>query len=150
MLFPCAESVEVNTVETPHDLDDWQSEGVVLVVDDEEKVRSLAARMLERVGFAILSAHDGVQALDLFEAHNDEIRFVLLDFTMPRMNGEDAFHRMRAIRNDVPVLFSSGYTEEDVLDRLQSETGISFVQKLYTVRDLNRAVRKIVVELDAV
>ncbi len=80
----------------------------MLVVDDEEIVRSLAKRMIEEAGFTVLTANDGEEAVHLFREHQHEVACVLLDLTMPKMGGEEAFQAIRQICPGARVILSSG------------------------------------------
>ena len=83
----------------------------VLVVDDDETVRTLAKRMLERAGCTAILAEDGRQAVEIFRQQANEIDVILLDMTMPHMGGEEAFRELRRICPDVSVVLSSGYNQ---------------------------------------
>ena len=110
-----------------------KGEGTILVVDDEEAVCMVAKLVLEGKGFFVLTASDGQMGVDVFSEHVDDIRAVVLDMTMPRLNGLEAFRRMRQIKPDIPVLLSSGYTEEDAMARFGHEGLSAFLQKPYEV-----------------
>jgi len=88
------------------------AEGLVLVVDDEESLREIAGLMLEDMGYHVLFAENGLQALDVFAQHMNVIDLVLLDLTMPKMSGEACMEALRELRADIPVLVSSGYSAE--------------------------------------
>jgi CheY-like chemotaxis protein len=90
---------------------------VVLVVDDEEVVRSFTAKALGRAGFRVLVAEDGYRALEVFQTNPQEIAVVLLDLTMPSMSGQQTLAELRAIRADIKVVASSGYSQADALPR---------------------------------
>ena len=109
---------------------------LVSVVDDEEGVRNVARMMLERVGFTVLTAVDGREGLELFQQRADEITGVLLDLTMPHMNGEEAFRAMRRIRADVPVILASGYFEQDTSDQFAGKGIAGFIQKPFRFEKL--------------
>ncbi len=85
----------------------------ILVAEDQEMVRAVVVRMLEAGGYRVLTAADGLEALAIFREHKDEIALALLDIVMPNMGGAAAAAEMRAIRVDVPVLFTSGYSDAD-------------------------------------
>jgi len=106
--------------------------GTVLVVDDEEMVRDVARRLLEREGIQVVTASDGVDAVRVFRQHADDIALVLMDLTMPDMDGEQAFHAIRAIRSDAIVVLSSGFSETDALKRLRRYGLAGFIRKPYT------------------
>ena len=100
---------------------DWRGRGTVLVVDDDEGVRELLAETLRRAGLTVLLAGDGREAVELFRRQADEIQVVVLDRTMPDIDGEEAFSEIRRIRSDARIILVSGYSEEravwDVIDR---------------------------------
>jgi CheY-like chemotaxis protein len=85
----------------------------ILVAEDQEIVRTVVVRMLEGAGYHVLTAVDGIEALAIFREHKDEIALALLDIVMPNMGGATASAEMRTIRADVPVLFTSGYSDAD-------------------------------------
>jgi len=107
-----------------------------MVVDDEETVREVAARMLERAGLEVVKACDGVEAVDYFREHSSEIGCVLLDLTMPRLSGEETLKELRGIRSDVKVVLSSGYSEQEVVGRFEDDGIVGFVQKPYLISKL--------------
>jgi CheY-like chemotaxis protein len=121
---------------------EWQGEGTVLVVDDEEVVRSVATSILEDFGLRVLVAMDGQEAVDIFSGDPSAIDCVLLDMTMPRMSGEEAFSEIRGIRKDVPVILSSGYDEQEATAKLGDADGFTFIQKPYAPRDLMEKVKQ--------
>jgi CheY-like chemotaxis protein len=101
--------------------------------------------MLERLGFEILTAEDGVSALQRLEEHRGPVSAVLLDLSMPRMGGAEALLRIRERHPDVPVILMSGYTEQDVASRMVDETKgvVAFLQKPFLPEDLTSALRKL-------
>ncbi len=117
--------------------------GTVLVVDDEEIVRTMSIRVLEHMGFTVIAAEDGQAGVDLFRQHSAEIRAVLMDMTMPRMGGEEAFREMRRIRADVRVILCSGYNEQDVISRFTGKGLAGFLQKPYQIAQLSDKLREI-------
>ncbi len=121
--------------------DDWRTSGAALVVDDEEAVRRMAGVMLRRMGFTVLTAVDGREGLETFRRHADEVRLVLLDLTMPQLDGPAVFREIHALRPDVRVLLSSGFTRPEGADALVAEGLAGFIQKPYRYEDLMRAVR---------
>jgi len=124
--------------------------GAVLVVDDEEMVRDVARRMLEREGIQVVSAIDGSDAVRIFRQHADEIALVLMDLTMPEMDGEQAFHAIRAIQPDAVVVLSSGFSETDAAKRLRRHGLAGFIRKPYTRKVLLNEVSRLgVVDIQA-
>ena len=108
---------------------DWRGSGLVLVVDDETSVRTVAVRMLEKLGFNAVDASDGVEGLDRFRRHAGELRLVLLDLTMPRMSGEEAFEEMHRINPQVPIVLMSGFSEKLTFDRFDKVKPAGFIAK---------------------
>jgi CheY-like chemotaxis protein len=122
---------------------DVRGTGTVLFVDDEESVRSVVKAMLESAGFTVLLAADGVEGVTVFREHADEIIVVLLDMTMPRKGGEEAFREMRAIRPDATVVLCSGYTEQDAIERFAPEGLAGFLQKPFQLDALVAKIRSV-------
>jgi signal transduction histidine kinase/CheY-like chemotaxis protein len=110
--------------------------GTVLVIDDETNVRDVTARMLELAGFRVLTAPDGRAALPIYREHMNGIDVVLVDMTMPHLDGPDTFRALRRIRPDVKVVLTSGYSEQDALSGLADEGLCGFLQKPYRPGDL--------------
>lgn len=121
----------------------WRASGLVLVIDDEEPVRSVAKLILERYGMTALVAETEMQGVELFEEHQDDIVAVLLDLTMPEMSGEEVFTRLRAIRKDIPIILSSGYSEQESTVGFSGKGLTGFIQKPYKAADLAARLREI-------
>ena len=115
------------------------STATILLVDDEDMIRSLGRAVLRGHGFTVLEAEDGSEAVDIFEREHDNISLVVLDVTMPRLSGRDAFRQMKLIDPEVRVLFSSGYSAEDVAE-IEGSAGL--LSKPYRPNDLLVAVRR--------
>lgn len=116
--------------------------GRVLVIDDEESVRIVTARMLDRLGFSARVAANGSAGLAEFCQDPDAFNLVLLDLIMPGLSGEETLAALRKVRADVPVLLISGYNEGDLLRRLASPEGrLGFLCKPFTVEILGQKLR---------
>ncbi len=113
-----------------------QASGTILVVDDEEMLRNVAAAMLKSGGYEVILAEDGVDAIAKLEKYKDTIDCVLLDMKMPRMGGEEAFTEMRRIKPEIKVLLSSGYNEQTATNRFAGKGLAGFVQKPYTLKKI--------------
>jgi len=111
---------------------EWRGVGTVLIVDDEGTIRETAAMMLKGVGFDTLTAEDGEQGVDVYRKHQDKIVAVLLDMTMPKLDGKGCFRELRRINEDVRVVLSSGYNEQDTTNRFAGQGLAGFIQKPYT------------------
>ncbi len=116
--------------------------GTVLVVDDEEVVREVARQMLEHLGFRVLVAADGTSALEAFRAEREPIRLVLLDMTMPRMDGEETFRELRRLAPELRVILASGYNEQDATSRFVGKGLAGFIQKPFALAELETRIRE--------
>lgn len=120
-----------------------ESSGVVLVVDDEPLLLELCSTALRNIGVQVLCAANGQEAVDLFQKNAEAIRCVLLDLSMPRMNGWAVFERIRQIKPGIRVILSSGYCEEDALSEFHAEKPECFLQKPYTFESLKEKVSRL-------
>jgi PAS domain S-box-containing protein len=109
-------------------------EGRVLLVDDETTVRHVARRILQRAGYEVVEAADGPEALDQFMVSPDAFDAVVLDLTLPTMDGKAVLRDLRAIRPELPVVLCSGWSADEVADGLDAMRHIVFLQKPFTVR----------------
>jgi len=114
--------------------------GLSLVVDDEEALRETAAAALKTMGFEVLTARDGVEAIEMVQARPEAFRLVLLDLTMPRMDGRQAFQALRRLRPDLCIVLSSGYSEQETVQAFLGQGLAGFIQKPYTLQELGRTV----------
>jgi len=108
----------------------------VLVVDDEPMALSLAGQMLADAGFTVVTTQSGFDALDLFQKDPSRYSLVLLDLSMPFMDGEETFKRLRAIDPHVVVLLNTGYIEKDRLDRMMKDGLAGFLRRPYQPREV--------------
>ncbi|MBU2678175.1 MAG: response regulator, partial [Gammaproteobacteria bacterium] len=122
---------------------DWRGTGTVLVVDDEAVVRSLARTVLELMEFQVLEAADGLEAIDIFNENRDDIRAVILDLTMPQMGGEECFRKLRELQQDVCVILSSGYSEQEITRRFAGVGIRGFLQKPYDIETIRTKIREV-------
>jgi CheY-like chemotaxis protein len=143
MLLPGVEEQAISLVRKEVATEAWQGAGTVLVVDDEETIREVGAIMLGEMGFAVLTAADGEEGVEMYRKHADEIVAVLLDMTMPKMGGEEAFREMRRIDPKVKVILSSGYNEQDATQRFAGKGLDGFVQKPYASQALQAKMREV-------
>jgi two-component system, cell cycle sensor histidine kinase and response regulator CckA len=112
----------------------------ILLADDEVTVRSMLATALNAAGYRTLVAGDGQEAVEMFRNHADEIDLVVLDLTMPRMGGDEAFREIIGIRPDAKVMLSSGFAEEESDRDLGEVRPFGFVQKPYRIASFVRIV----------
>jgi PAS domain S-box-containing protein len=114
--------------------------GVVLVVDDEPRVRQVIASALELAGYETLGAGDGLEAIEVLERNRERVRLVILDLTMPRMGGAEAYVELRKIAPNVPIIVGSGYGEQSSLMRFAAGELAGFLEKPFTLDTLYATV----------
>ncbi len=142
VLFPISEQQGVEMHLAPVAPVGWRTSGLALIVDDEESVRALARVMLEKMGFSVMTAADGREAVEIFRQKSDQITLVLLDMTMPHLNGEETYREMRRIRSGVCTILSSGYNEQSATNRFAGKGLAGFIQKPYRYEGLRDVVQK--------
>jgi DNA-binding response OmpR family regulator len=99
--------------------------------------------MLEQAGFDVITASDGVIAVDKLAANPDQVDAVLLDMTMPHMSGEETYDAMMAIRPGLPVVFASGFSEQDASVKGGDRHALAYLQKPYRLKDLITALNRV-------
>lgn len=117
-----------------------QGEGVVLVVDDEDLLRTLAVSALESLGYEVLTASDGLEAVEIYGREHGRIDVVLLDMVMPRMNGRDCFTELQRLNPDVRVVATSGFSSSEDLQQMQSLGLADQLPKPYRRAELSKAI----------
>jgi CheY-like chemotaxis protein len=142
VVLPASQSPLSATVPDEHV--ELRGYGHILVVDDEDLVRNLARFTLERCGYTAELAVNGKDGLDVFAARPHEFAAVLLDLTMPVMGGEEVLTHLQQIRAGVPVVLSSGFSEEEALRRFSDRGLAGFLQKPYTATALARKIKQAV------
>lgn len=141
VLFPAQDEppeVEKGDVARP---EIWKGSGTVLLVDDEESVREVGKRLLKELGFDVILASDGEEAVSLFSTRMDRIVCVVLDLTMPRMDGREAFIELRRMRPDLPIVLSSGYNEQKIVNEFVGKDLTGFIQKPYRLMEFAEKIR---------
>jgi PAS domain S-box-containing protein len=123
----------------------WHGSGTALLVDDEESVRSIGREMLQELGFEVVTACDGREAVELFKKISD-VSVVILDLTMPHMDGEQCFRELRQLNPDVQVIMSSGYNEQEVTQKFAGKGVAGFVQKPYRIAAFKEVLAKLSVQ----
>ncbi len=143
VIFPVSESTGQGEAIQPPDLGEalpGSGRGTVLIVDDDEAVCLVGKAMVSRLGFSVLTATDGRQAVEIFHQHGSEIVCVVLDLTMPHMDGEQAYGELRSIRPDVAVILCSGFDERDATVGFEGLAG--FIQKPYDLATLGEKLKE--------
>ena len=143
LLLPCSEQELEERVGVSSDAASWRGSGTVLIVDDEETVQTVAARILESLGFEVVIAPDGRQALKIYRDRFAEIAAVVLDLTMPHMDGEATFRELRQINPNVKTLLISGFNEQEAITRFTGKGLAGFMQKPFGPDDLAENLRAV-------
>jgi CheY-like chemotaxis protein len=144
--LPC---IEERAPEEPGDATPSEpaARNVILIVDDQLNVRLVLSTWLEAAaGFEVLTASDGEAAISLFSERPDQIDLVVMDLSMPRMDGSEAMGHIRAIRPDIPIILSSGYGERTVRSKLQDHEPTAFVQKPYEPQVMVDLIQSVLAE----
>jgi two-component system cell cycle sensor histidine kinase/response regulator CckA len=143
VVFPPSEGEE--RPETPAAGSDRtrKASGKILVVDDEASIRDVSRRMLESRGFEVLTAKNGREAVELYRTQQNDIAAVLLDATMPHMDGLETFEELRRIRGDARVILSSGYSEQEATERFTGKGLTGFIQKPYRLEELTDKLQEV-------
>ena len=144
LLFPASAASTDQLRPVPPAVEEWQGKGLMLLVDDEASVREIGQKLLERLGFTVIIAPDGRQAVEIFRERASDITCVLLDLTMPEMDGEETFRELRRLRSDVRVVLSSGYSQQDVTQRFAGKRLAGFIQKPYSLKQLRRTLQRVI------
>jgi len=132
---------ELTSREKPVRKEQWKGAGTVLIVDDEKMLRDVARSMLEKLEFSVKVATDGLDAIDQYQKNRNDIVCVLLDLTMPRMDGEECFQRLREIDSNLSIVIMSGYNEQEVSQKFVGEGLGAFLHKPFRERQLSDAMQ---------
>ncbi len=139
---PTQDQPSVQCVEEKKPVDRQKKHVTVLVADDESYIRSLTSRMLKTAGFDVLLAENGIDAIRTFRENIDTVRCIILDLTMPEMDGHEALIELRKINNKLPIIISSGYSEVDITSQFEGENISGFLQKPYQFDELLLIIEK--------
>jgi two-component system, cell cycle sensor histidine kinase and response regulator CckA len=141
LYFPrCEGSAETPEIKAAVEL--RRGDETILLADDHDGLRQSAYEMLDDLGYHVLTAANGREAVSLFEFNVDRVNLVLLDVMMPEMDGPEAYEHIRALRPDVPVIFTSGYTPDAVPFIAAVGKGSVVLQKPYTLKALSQTIRE--------
>lgn len=133
--LPAKERPDISAV-SHNQPDSVMGSGTILVADDEDDVRDLVESVLKKGGYRVITANDGIEALNLFKSLNGEIDAVILDLSMPNLSGTETLCQIRALSTTVPVILSSGFCEVDIAERHSENQSSGFIQKPYRPKAL--------------
>jgi len=117
----------------------FDKQTVILFADDDDLCLDVGVKMLQKLGYEVLDARDGKEALEVFIDHKNKIDLVILDMKMPH-NGSTTFEQLKKINADVKVLIASGYTEDQRIREMQKQGCYGFIQKPFSIRTLSQQV----------
>jgi PAS domain S-box-containing protein len=117
--------------------------GTVLIVDDEKAVLKVCVTMARLCGFKTITASDGTDAVNTFRTRSDEIDLVLMDLTMPNMDGVAAMNELRRIKPDIKIILSSGFNEQELDERFSDQNPSGFIRKPYGMKNLEAELRRV-------
>lgn len=140
ILLPCVADM-AHTPENSQDL--IASTGQILLVDDEEYIRTTGKLLLEDLGYNVIEAENGQEAVNIFQEKYREIDIVVMDMMMPEMNGNEALEKMKKIDKNCKVIISSGYTNSTTIDESKESGVAGFLHKPYKISELNQLIAKI-------
>jgi signal transduction histidine kinase/ActR/RegA family two-component response regulator len=124
---------------------EWKSSGTILIVDDDQTVRRLTRKAVSLYGFNVIEAVDGLDGVETYQEHADEISAVIIDMTMPRLSGDEAVARIRSIRPDAKIILMSGYASEEASERIGASPD-AFIQKPFTLDVLKETLRDVLAQ----
>ncbi len=140
VFWPLSMKEPVGPSKTLKNIREIEGGGTILLIDDEDMLRKMGHHMLEHLGFAVLTAPGGEEALDIFREHLNDIRCVITDLGMPGLNGWETLASLRKIDSDLPVILASGYDEASVMAEDHAERPQAFLSKPYSLKDLKTAL----------
>ena len=144
IFFPVPDSSGPADVDTPELTPLEEAGGTIMLVDDEEMLRNMGESLLEALGFSPVTAQNGREALEIYRNRGSEIDLILLDLIMPEMGGIEAYHELRAISRNLPIIICSGYGVESVSDVIENDPHAGFVHKPYKPAELRDVVRRMI------
>ena len=130
-------------VEEVSDAQSRKNQGIALVIDDEQTMREVVGEMLKVCGFSILTAEDGLEGVEVLQTNRQTVSLVLLDMTMPRMDGLTCFYKLRKVNPDVKIVVVSGYSKKSVMGRFGEQKADAFLQKPFSLDELCQAVKDV-------
>lgn len=142
VILPLAVDNSTNKPKKSNQLFEINSQSTVLIVDDHQMVRNMAELMLKRIGFKVILAKNGVEAIKMFKQHKDSISCLITDLSMPELDGWGTLSEIRKINPDIPAILASGYDEAFAMSSNYSERPQAFLHKPYSMNDLKAALKQ--------
>jgi PAS domain S-box-containing protein len=143
LYFPIIKGEEVNNKLKLKTDQEFNFNGGVLIVDDEDGVRKISIQMLKKIGFNVYDAENGKDAIKVYEENRKDIRLVIMDIVMPEMDGREAFYKLKDINKDINVILLSGFTREASINMLIKDGVKGFLSKPYTIQALKDKIKEV-------
>ncbi|MCD4829149.1 MAG: response regulator [Candidatus Cloacimonetes bacterium] len=143
ILFAALETLSTANDKREHEIPStWRGSGTILLADDEESLRAMGAEIMENLGFSVITACDGQEAVEVFTQHKDDIDVAMLDLTMPHLDGTQVFSELRRINPELPIIIASGYSKEDIASRFVGKGLTGVLQKPFTMKSLRDVLQQ--------
>jgi two-component system, cell cycle sensor histidine kinase and response regulator CckA len=136
-------SMKTPKEEAPHLDEIIEGEGTVLLVDDEDMILNVAEEMIRALGYEVIPAKHGKEAVAIFQDRHDEINMIILDLIMPKMSGSETFDRLKKIDPNVKILLSSGYSINGEASAILNRGCNGFIQKPFSIHELSRQIKTV-------
>ena len=142
MYLPASENSCSEGIQTSYGSEIQYGKGMILVVDDDERIIDLEKKMLGTLGYDVMVARSGKEALDLYNTHKHEIDLVVLDLVMPGLSGGETFNRLKEIDEDVNVLLSTGYRLNEKIEGMLDRGCGGYIQKPFSFIDFSIKIKQ--------
>ena len=117
--------------------------GTILLVDDEDMILEIGAKMLEAIGYDVFTAKSGKEAIDVYRKNRERISLVILDMIIPGMNGGETYDRLKKLNPDIKAILSSGYSINGEATKILDRGCSGFIQKPFSIKQLSQKIREI-------
>ena len=124
-------------------IDKVDGSGNILLIDDEETIRSMASELLDQLGYQVTTAQNGSTGINLLKENPNSYDVILLDMVMPDKNGSEVFSVIQSLNDQIPVILMSGYTQDYDIDALIKSGASSFIQKPFRLKTLSEAIERV-------
>lgn len=141
VFFPVCQTIPEEAASRPERKSEWKGTGTILVADDEPSILRLTESILSRMGLKVITARNGLEALQMFQNHSNAISAILLDMTMPELDGAETFTELRCLNADVPIVLMSGYDENDARSHFGLGDLTGFLHKPFGVAQLTQVMQ---------
>lgn len=143
ILIPSTDKPAATRAVRTFEMEEWQGEGTILVVDDDPAIRSIVTSLVKKLNFDSITANDGQEGINQFRKHHKRLVAVMLDMTMPQVGGMDAMMEMRRIDSSIPIILVSGYSENESSRLVSGEQPDAFLQKPFRAKEMKKCLYQV-------